>query len=427
MPTYFRAQRTLQNTLGQALAGALLYVVNQPVSSGAGVIPPAPLATLFADTTGTPLSNPVIVDGQGNAFYYTQGAVIVTEVYVYSGVIVKSLPDQNNAVSAVSNILIQANGVTVTDQAKLNIYSSTGTVIITPDAIGNIDLQAPLTNVVLKTNGTLNSDQGDLNIASADGSVQLSNTSGTTNISVTPGARPSTARWNYANFNNPSTIAGGGNFCIGLEPSSNLTGGGSTSTIVNATGITGARWHLSAPDGSTYYDNFNTWTASGLANVTLGTLRFWELSLGVSGTTPGVTDGPWYYLGLGINQPNGGGYTSNSIVISGDFVGFRFNPVTYGDQHWQAICIVGGSTITVANTGITPDATTAPHVFAFSSDGSTTLTFYIDGVQVATLPISATSGAATSGYFGVSVVSLENSTVAMTTDQYLSYHYYETI
>lgn len=74
----FRYQGFWINPIGQAMAGGLVYVCTQPnsISPTNPTIPPAPLASLFTDSTGaTPLANPVTVDGNGNyEFYSASGA-----------------------------------------------------------------------------------------------------------------------------------------------------------------------------------------------------------------------------------------------------------------------------------------------------------------------------------------------------------------
>src|SRR5581483_820006 len=72
-----------------------------------------------------------------------------------------------------------------------------------------------------------------------------------------------------------------------------------------------------------------------------------------------------------------GGSVIGSVV---NYYGFRFS-TSQGDTHFQ--CITnnkGTNTHTIVDSGITPD--TSPHIFRMTYDG-TTVTFYIDGTQVA--------------------------------------------
>jgi hypothetical protein len=64
----------ITNAIGEAVPGCLVYVCNQPLTTGTNpiVVPPAPLAALYTDSTGdTVLANPVTADGNGNFFFYS--------------------------------------------------------------------------------------------------------------------------------------------------------------------------------------------------------------------------------------------------------------------------------------------------------------------------------------------------------------------
>jgi len=66
--SFFRLDGTVTNAIGTAIDGAYIYVCTQPATTDD--IPPSPLATIYSDSTGTVLANPVIVDGNGNFFFY---------------------------------------------------------------------------------------------------------------------------------------------------------------------------------------------------------------------------------------------------------------------------------------------------------------------------------------------------------------------
>jgi len=68
MATYYRFDGVVRSAPGEALPGVQVYVCSQPANTS--VLPPSPLATIYADSTGTALANPVIVDGNGNFFFY---------------------------------------------------------------------------------------------------------------------------------------------------------------------------------------------------------------------------------------------------------------------------------------------------------------------------------------------------------------------
>ena len=72
-----RAETTVQDALGRALAGAQVYWCNQPASTATN--PPSPLANLYTDGTAvTPLVQPVLTNGFGYAFAYLDDSVLYT-------------------------------------------------------------------------------------------------------------------------------------------------------------------------------------------------------------------------------------------------------------------------------------------------------------------------------------------------------------
>jgi hypothetical protein len=94
--TQYRFDGSVRNAIGQAIPGVEVFVCTQPLTSGAGVVPPTPLATLFADPAGaTPLANPVVTDGNGNFFFYTATG-FYTLVYFdpFDRIVTQFFPDQ---------------------------------------------------------------------------------------------------------------------------------------------------------------------------------------------------------------------------------------------------------------------------------------------------------------------------------------------
>jgi hypothetical protein len=74
-----RAELTVQDGLGRALAGAQVYWALQPAVTT--VNPPSPLAIVYTDLTGgTPETQPIITDGFGYAFTYLDDTVLYTVV-----------------------------------------------------------------------------------------------------------------------------------------------------------------------------------------------------------------------------------------------------------------------------------------------------------------------------------------------------------
>jgi hypothetical protein len=102
-----------------------------------------------------------------------------------------------------------------------------------------------------------------------------------------------------------------------------------------------------------------------------------------------------YWAGL-ANWNNGSGTGQNSVQIIGTTayandlpnkttLGFRYSAGT--DTHWQAVSLVAnnsGVLSTVVDTGVTPDTNT--HLFQMATNVTgTSVTYYIDGVSVATI------------------------------------------
>ena len=79
MPAWYRLDGTVRNAQGYALSGVQVYVCLQPLISMN--IPPAPLAPLASDSSGTHLANPVFTDGQGNFFFYAAPGLYTVILY----------------------------------------------------------------------------------------------------------------------------------------------------------------------------------------------------------------------------------------------------------------------------------------------------------------------------------------------------------
>jgi hypothetical protein len=71
-------ETTVQDAQGRALSGATVYFCTQPANTT--VFPPSPLATIFSNTTGTVLAQPVITNGFGLAVAYLTTGTLYTVV-----------------------------------------------------------------------------------------------------------------------------------------------------------------------------------------------------------------------------------------------------------------------------------------------------------------------------------------------------------
>jgi hypothetical protein len=85
-----RRDDTVTNTLGNAIAGTLVYYLTQPTNLPALT----PLAPVYSDTSGTTAANPQITDGTGHAVAYLNDGQLYTVVYVYPNGTQVVYPDQ---------------------------------------------------------------------------------------------------------------------------------------------------------------------------------------------------------------------------------------------------------------------------------------------------------------------------------------------
>src|ERR1035438_10281770 len=93
MATFYRADGWVKSVLGQAIAGASIYICLQPTD--AAYVPPVPLAAIFSDPAGlVPIFQPIITDGFGHYDYYAASGVPYTEVVVNAGKIQQVYQDQ---------------------------------------------------------------------------------------------------------------------------------------------------------------------------------------------------------------------------------------------------------------------------------------------------------------------------------------------
>jgi hypothetical protein len=86
MATYFRRDDWVTDAMGNAISGAGVYVTSQPSTPGSltkqGYVPPSPLVQLYADPAGvTPVTQPVLTDGYGHAFYYAASNIYTVTYY----------------------------------------------------------------------------------------------------------------------------------------------------------------------------------------------------------------------------------------------------------------------------------------------------------------------------------------------------------
>lgn len=130
----WRFNGTVQTALGQAVAGAQIYICTQPADTS--TVPPSPLATIGSDSGGTPLDNPVTVDGNGNFFFYAD-AGIYTLVYFdpYDRIPTIVFPDSlvvSPGGGSVTSVALTGDGVLYASSVPGSPITSAGTLVPTP-------------------------------------------------------------------------------------------------------------------------------------------------------------------------------------------------------------------------------------------------------------------------------------------------------
>ena len=92
MSSFFRSDRSVQDALGNAIAGASVAFCSQPANTT--TLPPSPLITLYSDSTGdTEITNPLTTNGLGSCFAYMPAGTYTVVTYG-TGIATVVLPDQ---------------------------------------------------------------------------------------------------------------------------------------------------------------------------------------------------------------------------------------------------------------------------------------------------------------------------------------------
>lgn len=125
MSTVFRSDGWVKSALGQAVAGALIYVCTQPANTS--VLPPSPLASIFSDPGGlVPIVQPISADGLGHYdFYVAPGTYTV--IVANFGEIQEVYPDQSTFGFGPGSLVAGAN-ITIVG----NVISAVGFLSSTP-------------------------------------------------------------------------------------------------------------------------------------------------------------------------------------------------------------------------------------------------------------------------------------------------------
>lgn len=122
--------------------------------------------------------------------------------------------------------------------------------------------------------------------------------------------------------------------------------------------------------------------AQNSAFLTPGIVSCLQFKVKISGTSN-------IRVWIGFTDVSGGGTTlsSSDAPASCNLIGFRFSSTT--DSVWKAVALKSGASITVVS-GTMPAPDTSLHTYQILFDG-TTYSFWIDGVQYATILASDTN------------------------------------
>lgn len=207
IPTYFRQDGWVKSVLGQAVSGAMIYVLNQPANTVAPVntkgVPqpfvPNPQQQIYSDPFGlSPITQPVYTDGFGHYDFYVAPGTYTIAIYVGSIVSPFAVyPDQTVGLASIAGVTFPQS-ITKQTSEWLDSYSA-ATGLFTQSQPVASDI-AGLSSVTVSS---LNSLTGAVSITAGSNitvmvsgsSIQISSTAsgGVTSLNTLTGALSITA------------------------------------------------------------------------------------------------------------------------------------------------------------------------------------------------------------------------------------------
>lgn len=149
---FFRNDGWVKNTLGAAIPGAQIYVLNQPANVTPPTTPPRttpvpfvpnPQATIYSDQGVTPIVQPILTDGFGHYDFYVLPGLYTVAVY-FGGQLQQYYVDQsigNVGSTGGTSVLFETNGTPNFVQTIQNLVQGAGIEIVT-DNLGNTTITA---------------------------------------------------------------------------------------------------------------------------------------------------------------------------------------------------------------------------------------------------------------------------------------------
>jgi hypothetical protein len=117
IPSFFRSDGWVKSSLGVAVPGAQVFVVQQPANVPTGLTvtapTPTPLQQIYSDPNGlVPITQPILTDGFGHYDFYVLPGTYTVAVYL-SGVLQQAYADQSIGISSGGSSLVAGAGITL--------------------------------------------------------------------------------------------------------------------------------------------------------------------------------------------------------------------------------------------------------------------------------------------------------------------------
>jgi hypothetical protein len=229
-------------------------------------------------------------------------------------------------------------------------------------------------SIVLENNGALNSSQTTLNLESTDGSVTITDEGGGTIDLQASTTNP------FTFVNRISFVAEG--LPLNSATISNGANMGMCCNFVNvALQVSPTGYNASSTNPSYVQIESGSLTTSGgftdqQLNITTSILQDWQMKIEIAGTGSSRR----FWMGISDQLQTAVETIFDSDTPAANFIGFRYDASV--DTHYQAVCQTDATHQTLVDTGITPSEV---HLLEFQSNGVGEITFYIQDILVATI------------------------------------------
>src|ERR1019366_6192558 len=357
----YRADGWVKSTLGQAIAGAQVYICLE--STDASWVPPVPLASIFADPQGlAPITQPIITDGFGHYDYYAASGVPYTEVVVTGGKVQAVYQDQ------------------VPMGATLGLPPGSGTVTNTlgPLIVGSLVIG----------NGGSDIQAGP---ALSGIATQYLNGTGVFSTPPVPSTMTSTVGGLVPTPPNSATqyLDGTGHFSVPVSG-----GIGTVTSVAAGTGL------VASP--SSPITGSGTINLADLSPSPAGTYTLAGITVNAQGQITAASSGS---AGVGTVTHTAGNLTANALVVGNavaDITVLSSLGTTTTVLHGNASGLPSFGSVVEGDLGLT-DITTAnvssaAHGFAPKNNGNAT--YYLNGAGGYSIPAGSGSGTVNSGTGG---------------------------